>query len=179
MASFTIRQLSSVDRNTATTVINTAARWYQDFLPPEELHDPEMTPEQWDAEAQRMTWYGAFQEDTLVGVAGLEYVKDVALFRHCYVLPEQQRLGVGSLLTKHLESQVESQTRGVQRIVIGTYAKNYQAGGALEKMGYHLSQDSTAVLRSYYSIPEDRLLSSVTYEKELKHAAGNSEQKPV
>ena len=166
----TIRSLVTTDRVAATTVINTAARWYQDFLPPQELHDPEMTPEQWDAEAQRLTWYGAFQEETLVGVAGLEYVKDVVLFRHCYVLPEQQRLGVGSLLTRHLESEV----RGVQRIVIGTYAANYQAGGALEKMGYHLSQDSVAVLRSYYSIPEDRLLSSVTYEKEIRHAEQNS-----
>ena len=166
----TIRSLMTTDRVAATTVINTAARWYQDFLPPQELHDPEMTPEQWDAEAQRLTWYGAFQEETLVGVAGLEYIKDVVLFRHCYVLPEQQRLGVGSLLTRHLESEV----RGVQRIVIGTYAANYQAGGALEKMGYHLSQDSGAVLRSYYSIPEDRLLSSVTYEKEIRHAERNS-----
>ena len=166
----TIRSLVTADRVAATTVINTAARWYQDFLPPQELHDPEMTPEQWDAEAQRLTWYGAFQEETLVGVAGLEYIKDVVLFRHCYVLPEQQRLGVGSLLTRHLESEV----RGVQRIVIGTYAANYQAGGALEKMGYHLSQDSVAVLRSYYSIPEDRLLSSVTYEKEIRHAERNS-----
>ena len=166
----TIRSLMTTDRVAATTVINTAARWYQDFLPPQELHDPEMTPEQWDAEAQRLTWYGAFQEETLVGVAGLEYVKDVVLFRHCYVLPEQQRLGVGSLLTRYLENEI----RGVRRIVIGTYAANYQAGGALEKMGYHLSQDSVAVLRSYYSIPEDRLLSSVTYEKELGHAERSS-----
>ncbi len=166
----TIRSLMTTDRAAATTVINTAARWYQDFLPPQELHDPEMTPEQWDAEAQRLTWYGAFQEETLVGVAGLEYIKDVVLFRHCYILPEQQRLGVGSLLTRHLESEV----RGVQRIVIGTYAANYQAGGALEKMGYRLSQDSVAVLRSYYAIPEDRLLSSVTYEKEIQHAERNS-----
>ncbi len=171
----TIRPLSAIDRNAATTVINTAAGWYQEFLPPEELHDPEMTPEQWDAEAKRMTWYGAFQADTLVGVAGLEYVKEAVLFRHCYVLPEQQRLGVGSLLTRHLESQV----RGVQRIVIGTYAANHQARGALEKMGYHLSHDSIAVLRSYYAIPEDRLVSSITYEKELEHAAGNTERKPV
>lgn len=175
MTAFTIRQLSDVDRDTATVVINTAARWYQEFLPPEELHEPEMTPDQWDAEAQRMTWYGAFHTDTLVGVAGLEYVKDVALFRHCYVLPEQQRLGVGSLLTRHLENEVQ----GVQRIVIGTYAANYQARGALEKMGYHLSHDSTAVLRSYYSIPEDRLVSSVTYEKEREHAKRNPEWHPV
>lgn len=167
----TIRSLNATDGETATTVINTAGRWYQDFLPPQELHDPEMTHEQWDAEAQRMTWYGAFEREMLVGVAGLEYVKDVVLFRHCYVLPGQQRLGVGSLLTRHLENEV----RGVRRIVIGTYAANYRAGGALEKMGYHLSHDSVAVLRSYYSIPENRLLSSVTYEKEIGHAERNSE----
>ena len=175
MMSFTIRRLSRVDRNAAAAVINTAARWYQEFLPPEELHDPEMTPQQWDAEARRMTWYGAFHATTLVGVAGLEYVKDAVLFRHCYVLPEHQRLGVGSLLTRHLENEV----RSVQRIVIGTYAANYQARGALEKMGYRLSADSVRVLRLYYSIPEDRLLSSVTYEKELGHAANNAKRNPV
>lgn len=166
----TIRSLNATDSDAASAVINTAARWYEEFLSPEELHDPEMTPEQWGAEAQRMTWYGAFERDTLIGVAGLEYVKDVVLFRHCYVLPQQQRFGVGSLLTRHLENEVH----GVQRIVIGTYAANYQAGGALEKMGYHLSHDSLAVLRSYYSIPEDRLLSSVTYEKEIGRAKRNS-----
>jgi len=35
----------------------------------------------------------------------------------------------------------------------------------LQKAGYTLSPDSEAVLRAYYPIPEDRLKSSVTYEK--------------
>ena len=50
--------------------------------------------------------------------------------------------------------------------IVGTYAANYKARGALEKAGYRLSPDPEAVLRAYYSIPEDRLTSSVTYEKE-------------
>jgi hypothetical protein len=50
---------------------------------------------------------------------------------------------------------------------VGTYAGNYKARGALGKAGYHLSGDSEAVLRAYYAIPEDRLKSSVTYEKQL------------
>lgn len=140
-----------------------AARWYRDFLRPEDVHDPEMTPAQWEAEAQRLTWYGVFDGDVLVAVGGLEHVRDVALLRRGYVLPEHPRHGVGALLREHLERQV----RGVSRIIVGTYAGNYKARGALGKAGYRLSADPQAVLRAYYAIPEDRLPSSVTYEKQL------------
>lgn len=160
-----IRSLTLKDRDAALTVINTTARWYREFVPAAELHDPEMTPAAWDAEAQRMTWWGAFFGELLAGVMGLEYVRDVALLRHAYVLPAHQRQGVGSHLLGHLEAQVQ----GVPRILVGTYAGNYKARQALEKAGYQLSADSEAVLRTYYGIPEDRLRSSVTYEK-LLHA---------
>jgi NAD(P)-dependent dehydrogenase (short-subunit alcohol dehydrogenase family)/GNAT superfamily N-acetyltransferase len=158
-----VRALAPGDRDAALAVINTAARWYRDFLPAEEIHDPEMTPEQWEAEARRLAWYGVFDGDVLVAVGGLEHVHDAALLRHGYVLPEYQRRGVGALLREHLERQA----RGVRRIVVGTYAGNYKARGALAKAGYQLSADSEAVLRAYYAIPEDRLRSSVTYEKPL------------
>ena len=77
-----------------------------------------MTPDEWTQEAERLTWYGAFDLDTLLGVMGLEYVKDVALLRHAYILPDQQRHGIGSLLREYVEKQM----RGVSRIVVGTYA---------------------------------------------------------
>lgn len=107
-----------------------------------------------------MTWYGAFAEGSLTGVMGLEYVFDAALVRHAYVLAEHQHHGIGTHLLEHLEHQVH----GVGRIIVGTYAGNYRARQLLEKAGYTLSPDSEAVLRTYYSIPEDRLKSSVTYE---------------
>jgi GNAT superfamily N-acetyltransferase len=122
-----------------------------------------MTLAQWDAEAQRMDWYGAFTEAALLGVMGLEYVGDAALLRHAYVIPEHQRLGVAAALRQHLEDRIT----GVRRIIVGTYAGNYKARRALETSGYELSSDSEAVLRAYYAIPEDRLQSSVTYEKQL------------
>jgi RimJ/RimL family protein N-acetyltransferase len=159
----TIRPLTLTDRDAALAVINLAAQWYQEFLPEQERHEPEMTPAQWEAEAQRMTWYGAFVSDTLVGTMGLEYVCDAVLLRHAYILPEYQHQGIGTCLHAHLERQVQ----GGQRIIVGTYAGNYKARRALEKAGYALSADSEAVLRAYYSVPEDRLRSSVTYEKTL------------
>jgi GNAT superfamily N-acetyltransferase len=163
MARPQIRALTADDRDASLAVINTAARWYHEFLPPEEFHDPEMTPAQWEAEAQRMTWYGAFVDGVLVGVMGLEYVRDVALLRHAYVLDEYQREGVGTRLREHLEARVQ----GVRRIIVGTYRENYKARQMLERAGYALSSDHEAVLRTYYAIPEDRLKSSVTYEKSL------------
>lgn len=159
----TIRSLTSEDRADAVAVINSAAEWYREFLPPLELQSPEMTEDDWAAEANRMTWYGAFDADELVAVMGLEYVQDVALFRHAYVLPRCQRRGVALALHQHLERRLAD----VNRIVVGTYAANYKARNFLEKIGYRLSPDSSAVLRTYYNIPEDRLQSSVTYEKRV------------
>ena len=169
-----IHPLTVADRDEALVVINTSARWYREFLPPGELHDPEMTSAQWEAEAQRMTWYGAFVEARLVGVMGLEYVKDVALLRHAYILPEYQHHGIGTTLQQYLETQV----RGVERIIVGTYRENYKARRMLEKAGYALSPDPTVVLRTYYSIPEDRLQSSVTYEKSVGDVVDKPELLP-
>lgn len=162
-----IRPLALADRGAAVDVINTAARWYQEFLPPDELHDPEMTAAQWDEEARRLMWYGGFLDRVLVAVMGLEYVRDAALLRHAYILPEHQHRGLGLGLAEHLEAEAQREraARGLHRIIVGTYARNYKARGALEKAGYRLSMDSATILRTYYAIPEDRLRASVTYEK--------------
>jgi GNAT superfamily N-acetyltransferase len=156
-----VRALGTSDGRAAVMVINTAAEWYAEFLATSELHGPEMTLESWEEEARRMTWYGAFEGADLVGVMGLEYAGNAVLFRHAYVLPNRQRHGIASILQNHLEGEIH----GVDRIIVGTYAANHRARGALEKAGYRPSADPEAMLRRYYDIPEDRLRSSVTYEK--------------
>ena len=156
-----VRALGTNDGHAAVAVINTAAEWYAEFLTPAEVHEPEMTLESWAEEARRMTWYGAFDGIDLAGVMGLEYAGDAALLRHAYVSPDRQRHGIAAILVNHLEEEITD----VDRIIVGTYAANYKARAAFEKAGYHLSPDSEAVLRRYYDIPEDRLQSSVTYEK--------------
>ncbi len=158
-----LRALGPEDTDAALDVINAAARWYREFLPPEELHEPEMTRADFEAEARRMAWYGAFSEGRLLGVMGLEYVRDAALLRHAYILPEAQRRGIGSRLGEHLERRVT----GVTRIIVGTYRGNYRARAALEKAGYRLSPNSDEVLRAYYAIPDGRRKSSVTYERDV------------
>lgn len=157
-----IRELVSGDRGAAVVVINTAAGWYREFLPPEELHSPEMDESGWDAEAERMTWWGAFSDQGLVGVTGSEPIGEVVLLRHIYVLPRHQRSGVAAALIRHVENISPAGTR---MIVAGTYAANFKARGLLEKSGYRPAADSELTLRTYYDIPEDRLLGSVAYVK--------------
>ena len=158
-----IKRLTGKDRTRAVHVINTAAAWYREFLTPEELHSPEMDGVAWDAEARRMTWWGAHVGGKLVGVMGCEPVKDAVLMRHAYVLPEYQRRGIATALLSHTEERLDSPVR----IIVGTYSANYKARGNLEKAGYRLSANSEAVLRAYFDIPEDRLRTSIVYEKVL------------
>lgn len=158
-----IRKLTSDDSHRAVEVINQAARWYREFLAPEELHDPEMDEAQWQAEGVRMTWWGAFYNGTLVGVMGSEPISDVALLRHAYILPDYQRQGVATALLKHIENSLLD----IDMVFVGTYAANHKARGLLIKAGFCLSADSEAVLRTFYDIPENRLRTSVTYEKKM------------
>lgn len=158
-----IRALTETEGAAAVEVINAAASWYAEFLPAEEAAEPEMTFADWRREGERMVWYGAFTEDGLTAVVGLEYVHDAALFRHAYVRPDHQRRGVMTALYQHLEPLITD----VELLIAGTYAANYQARNGLEKAGYVLSENSEAVLRRYYDIPGERLQTSVTYEKHL------------
>ena len=167
-----VRELGSGERRAAVELINTAAGWYREFLPPEELHTPEMDESGWDAEAERMAWWGVFTGRSLVGVAGSEPIGDVVLLRHMYVLPEHQRSGLAGALIRHVEETAPDST---SMIVAGTYTDNYKARGVLEKNGYRPAADSESVLRAYYDIPEDRLVSSIAYVKAVGSGGRPSE----
>lgn len=164
----TITRLTAADAPEAAAVVNEAARWYREFLPPAEYHEPEMTAAEWQAEGQRLTWYGAHAAGRLVGVMALERAGDAALLRHAYVLPDAQRRGIGQLLVAHLEAEVLRWPDRPRRIVVGTYRGNYRARNALERLGYRASPDPDAVLRRYYAIPDDRRRGSLTYEKTVE-----------
>lgn len=159
----TIRRLTGRDRADSLNVINTAAEWYREFLGGEAVHSLEMDESTWDAETQRMTWWGAFVDGLLVGVMGCEPAGDAVLMRHAYVLPDYQRRGIGTALLVHSEATL----RVPVRIVVGTYACNYKARAQLEKAGYLPTADSEADLSKYYDIPEDRISNSIAYEKML------------
>lgn len=157
-----IRRCEALDLPAALGVINAAARSYRAFLPPEHYHEPLMTPEEFRREAARMQLYMAVdQKGEVVGVMGLERVRDVALIRHGYVRPDRQRQGIGEALLAHLEGLVEAGTR----ILVGTYRGNAAAQAHLEKHGYRRVENSDAVLRAYYEISDTQRGGSIAFEK--------------
>ena len=121
-----------------------------------------MSREEFEEESGRVRFYVA--EDAtgvVVGVMGLEHVKDVALIRHGYIRPDRQRQGVGEGLLLHLEGLAGT----ASRIIIGTYRDNRTAQAHLLKHGYRQVADSDAVLRDYYEIPEAQRRGSLAFEK--------------
>lgn len=155
-------ELAAAEAGGAVAVINDAAAWYATFLPAHEWQPPEMTIDQWHQESLRMRWFGALRGEMLCAVMGLEPKLDAALVRHAYVAPACQRQGIGAALLNHVERQAPA---GTTQLIAGTYARNTPARTLFSGHGYLLSEDSAAVLRRYYDIPEDRLRTSVTLIK--------------
>ncbi len=109
----------------------------------------------------------AYEEDgKVLGVMGFEFVGDVALVRHAYVLPESQRKGIGSLLLRRIEDTI-AKSRRAMRIIIGTYTNASWAVTFYEKHGYRKSTNPQEILAKYYDIPEVQRVNSLTLEKHL------------
>ena len=89
-----VRALNASDGPAAVALFNSAARWYEEFLAPSELHEPEMTLESWAEEARRMTWYGAFDgiDDDLINTLRPAPGERRPLRPHSSLLPDSQGL---------------------------------------------------------------------------------------
>ena len=65
----------------------------------------------------RVIFYGWIEDNSIVGVMGIQAVKDTTLIRHSYVLTKYQRKGIGWKLLKHLINLADT-----LEIVVGTWA---------------------------------------------------------
>jgi N-acetylglutamate synthase-like GNAT family acetyltransferase len=76
-------------------------RAYQGHIPDDCYHEPYMSREEVLCEMKNVTFFGWQDQEKLLGVIGLQPVKDVTLIRHAYVLPGCQRAGIGRSLLGH------------------------------------------------------------------------------
>ena len=106
-------------------------------------------------------FWGYEADGELLGVMGIQTVRDVDLIRHAYVLPGRQRGGVGSSLLDHLVAV------STQRMLVGTWAAAEWAIRFYQRHGFELvtPEQKTALLRSYWSIPERQVETSVVLAK--------------
>ena len=85
-----IRLCREDEQYTMFTIINDAAQAYKGHIPFNCYHEPYMPMEELVSEMKRVTMFGWEENGLLLGVMGLEPVKDVTLIRHAYVLTQKQ-----------------------------------------------------------------------------------------
>jgi len=127
----TIRMCGDDERGAILAIINAAAEAYRGVIPADRWHEPYMPPRELDHEiAAGVIFWGYEADDDLLGVMGIQSVRDVDLIRHAYVRPDSQRLGVGSALLEHLRRL------GTRRMLVGTWAAAEWAIGLYQRHGF-------------------------------------------
>jgi GNAT superfamily N-acetyltransferase len=113
-------------------VINDAAQAYKGAIPADCWKSPYMDMnELQDEVAAGVQLYGWKTDRCLVGVMGIQRVKDVTLIRHAYVRISQQRSGVGKKLLAHLMKIADT-----PQVLVGTWTAAWWAVRFYEKNGF-------------------------------------------
>jgi GNAT superfamily N-acetyltransferase len=144
-------------------IINEAARAYAGHIPADCYHQPYMPLEELKREMARLTFYGWEEDGGIVGVMGIEPIKDVTLIRHAYVLPAYQRRGIASRLLAYLMERVTT-----PRLLVGTWAGAGWAITFYEKHGFKLMTDKDRLLETYWDIPRRQIETSVVLGREVR-----------
>ena len=105
---------------------------------------------------------GFYQDGTLVGVMGIEDVKDVSLIRHAYVVTAHQHQGIGAALMDHLLSSTR------RPLLVGTWAAATWAIQFYERRGFTLvtPEEKDYLLNRYWFIPDRQRDTSVVLADE-------------
>jgi GNAT superfamily N-acetyltransferase len=157
----TLRACRETDIPRILEIVNAAAQAYRAVIPPDVWHEPYMPLDELQSEiAAGVTFWGLETDGTLVGVMGMQAVRDVDLIRHAYVVPDRQRAGIGGALIEHLCGL------GRRRMLVGTWKAATWAIDFYRRHGFEqLSPErAAAVLRDYWSIPERQIETSVVLE---------------
>ena len=92
----------------------------------------------------------------MVGIMGLESIKDVSLIRHAYVLSQWQKQGIGSKLLNYIRVRVVT-----PRLLVGTWAEACWAVQFYQKHDFSLLPDKDELLKNYWDVPQRQIETSV------------------
>ncbi len=167
-----IRPCRDDERTAILALVNAAAEAYRDVIPADRWREPYMPADELEHEiAAGVAFWGHETDGALVGIMGIQPVRDVELIRHAYVAPASQGHGVGGALLGHLVR------RSTGPMLVGTWAAadwaiRFYRGHGFESVP---PERKAALLRTYWSIPERQIESSVVLAKQLP-AAGRGAQ---
>ena len=159
-----ISELSASDFNRILEIVNDAAEAYKGVIPDDRWHDPYMSEDELREEIDSgVRFYGWIENGSLMGVMGVQTVKDATLIRHAYVLTRHQRRGIGSKLLEHLIGLEET-----PKLLVGTWKDAVWAISFYEKHAFRLmsSEEKDRLLREYWDIPERQIETSVVLKLE-------------
>ena len=148
-------------------VINDAAIKYKGVIPDNCWHEPYMSEQQLINEFNDgVRMFGYNRNNKLVGVIGIQKVKDVILIRHAYILTSHQGEGVGSLLLKYLLEKNKN-----SRLLVGTWQKATWAIQFYEKYGFVLKtkKQTNQLLKKYWKISLKQIENSIVLERQLRN----------
>ena len=167
-----IRRCDARDFSLIFTIINDGARAYKGIIPADCWTEPYMSRRQLKHEIDEGVIFWGYEEGGgLLGVMGIQKVKDVTLIRHAYVRTGSQKRGIGARLLSHLLDLTNSP------VLIGTWADAVWAIRFYERYGFQKvgSEEKDALLKKYWTVPERQIETSVVLvDKKWRSAKDNA-----
>jgi GNAT superfamily N-acetyltransferase len=154
-----IRTLVPSDFDNILEVINHAAHAYKGVIPDDRWKEPYMSSAELEEEIESgVRFFGWTEGEHLLGVTGIQAIKDVTLLRHAYVLPGCQRKGIGARLLEYLLGLANT-----REVLVGTWVDATWAIRFYEKHGFKLmsSREKDVLLQTYWKIPDRQIETSV------------------
>jgi GNAT superfamily N-acetyltransferase len=154
-----IGKLSPADLAEILCVVNEAAQVYKGIIPADRWKEPYMPASEVREEiADGVEFYGWKENGVLIGVMGIQKVRDVTLIRHAYVLTNRQRSGIGARLLHHLLELAKTPV-----VLVGTWESAWWAIRFYEKHAFQLTSraETNILLKKYWRIPERQIETSV------------------
>ena len=158
-----IRPCSDNDFNSILDIVNDAAQAYKGHIPADRWHDPYLSAEYLRHEsAAGVVFWGWEENGRLLGVMGIQDVKDVTLIRHAYVRTVERGKCIGGKLISHLKTMMK------RPALVGTWAAATWAIRFYEQHGFRLVtwEEKELLLRTYWNIPERQTETSVVLADE-------------
>ena len=153
-----IRRCTDSDVPAIEAIVNEAAQAYRGHVPADCLHDPYMPRTELLGEIAAGVQFWGWEEDgALIGVMGVQQVRDVTLIRHAYVRTASQGRGIGGKLLDWLIAQSSG------KLLVGTWAAAKWAIGLYERHGFRLvsTGEKDRLLNTYWTISDRQRETSV------------------
>ncbi len=154
----TLRRCRDDEVEAIFAIVNAAAEAYRDVIPADRWHEPYMPMAELEGEiAAGVAFWGYDDDGALLGIMGIQPVRDVDLIRHAYVIPGSQGRGVGGTLLEHIMRNAP------RRVLVGTWAAAEWAIGFYRKHGFVrvTPEQKDRLLKTYWTIPERQIATSV------------------